>query len=209
MNQLALLPSASAPARAEAPPPAGPGPVPLVIGLDLALGLTGVAGLGWSDYVAGGNRRGEERLDYLLTRLQSFYRLADLVTIEGPSFGSRHRHDEVIALYWLVRRDLWKRGIPFAVIRPSTRVIYVLGNGQPCDPETGHRLTGDALKAAVTQATARHFGIEFEGKAKYDEADAYIVAAMGLHHLGHPQAALPDTHTRALSGVAWPERTDQ
>jgi hypothetical protein len=194
-----------------APAPAGAAPAstPLVIGLDLSLSCTGIAGTGWTDYVRGGTRRDEERLDYLLTELQTFYRAADFVAIEGPSFGSKFRNDEMITLYWDVRRDLWKRGIPFAIIRPSTRLVYALGNGQPRDSESGHLLTGDPLKAAVREAVTTLFGIELEGTGKYDRADAYVVLAMAMHHLGHPLAHLPATHIRALASVTWPERTDQ
>lgn len=210
MNQLALLPP-SVPAPAGADPAATlptAGPAPVVIGLDLSLSCTGIAGTGWSANVRGGNRRGEDRLDHILTRLRTYYRNAELVVIEGESFNSKHRHDELISLFWLVRLDLWKRQIPFAIVKPSTRVIYALGNGQPRDKQTGARLTGRPLKAAIAAAATGWFGVEFEGPGKYDEADALVLAALGLHHLGHPQAALPDTHTRALTSVNWPERTD-
>ncbi|GAA2112588.1 hypothetical protein GCM10009759_55480 [Kitasatospora saccharophila] len=210
MSQLLLPTVVPAPAgAAPAPAPAAAGARPLVIGLDLSLTCTGIAGHGWSEHVRGGTRRGEERLGYILGELQSFYRAADFVAIEGESFASKHRHDEMISLFWLVRLDLWKRGIPIAVIKPAKRVVYVLGNGQPCDPATGHRLTGDPLKAAVRDAASALFGVEFEGPGKFDRADAYVVFAMAMHHLGHPLAELPATHTRALDGVAWPERTDQ
>jgi len=206
VTQLALtLPTAPV----AVPAPAGAGPAPLVIGLDVALVLTGVAGPGWTDYVNSKTRRGEERLDYVLHQLQSFYRHADFVVIEGPSFGSALQagHDEMAAMRWMVRVDLWKRRIPYAVCPPVSRTKFALGTSQPKDPQTGKRLVAKQAKAAVADAVAEQYGIECEGRARYDQADAYVLMAMGRAHLGHPLAALPATHTRALAGITWPERT--
>ncbi|MGW4648098.1 hypothetical protein [Kitasatospora sp. NPDC004289] len=207
MNQLAILPPVPAPAGAGPAPTAS---APLVIALDLALGTTGVAGLGWTDYLTSGQRRAEERLDYVLHRAQSFYRLADFVVIEGPAFSRATQvgHDEMAALRWMVRTDLWKRRIPCAVVPPDNRTIFATGKARHRDAETRRSLTPVQVKGLVRQAVADQYGIECDGRAKYDQADAYVLLAMGLHHLGHPQAALPDTHTRALAGVNWPERTD-
>jgi hypothetical protein len=212
VNQLALLPAA-APAPAGAAPaitPAAAGPVPLVIGLDLALVLSGIAGLGWTQHINSGTLRAEQRLDHVVQTAASYYRNADFVTLEGPSYGNALQagHDELAALRWMVRRDLWKRGIPYAVIPPSGRIIFALGNARPKDPATGKPVTAKQSKAMVRDAVAAQYGIECEGRARYDQADAYVLLAMGLAHLGHPQAQLPDTHTRALTGVNWPERTD-
>ena len=211
MSQLAILPPLPVPAGA-APAAILPaaGPPPVVIGLDLALVLSGIAGLGWTQHINSGHRRAEQRLDYVLREAASYYRNADFVALEGPSYGSALQagHDELAAVRWLVRRDLWKRGIPYAIVPPSSRVIYALGSARPKDPATGKTATSKVAKALVQQAVAQHFGIECEGRARYDQADAYVIAAMALHHLGHPQADLPDTHTRALSGVNWPERSD-
>ncbi|PBC80159.1 hypothetical protein BX265_4995 [Streptomyces sp. TLI_235] len=209
MSQLSILDAAPAPAGA-APAPTAP-TAPTVIGLDLALGLTGVAGTGWADYISTGARRAEERLDYILCHAQSFYRNADFVALEGPSYGHAHQtgHDEMAGLRWLVRRDLYRRKIPFAIVPPDNRTIFAIGNARPKDPKTGKALTGKPLKAVVAAAAAEQYGIAFEGRSKYDQADAYVIHAMARHYLGHPLAELPATHTRALASVAWPERTDQ
>ncbi|WP_405526829.1 hypothetical protein OG426_30615 [Streptomyces canus] len=45
------------------------------------------------------------------------------------------------------------------------------------------------------------------GSGRYDKADAFILAAMGLHWAGWPLAVVPDTHRRPLDAVPWSERT--
>lgn len=172
-----------------------------VIGLDVALGTTGVAGAGWTETIRTGTRRDEARLDHILTACRDFYRHADLVVIEGPSYGSalQRGHDEMAAARWFIRRDLWKRGIPYAVVPPDSRTIYATGRA---------RWKGEnsrQVKGRVRDAVAQRYGVECVGVGRYDEADAYVLAAMGLHWLGAPLAEVPDTHSRALSGVAWPE----
>lgn len=207
--QLALaLPVVSAPAPAG---PEAPGPAPLVIGLDVALGYTGVAGHGWTDYISTTSRRDETRLLFILDRVQSFYRHAEFVAIEGPAFSRavQRGHDEMAAIRWMIRCDLLKRGIPCAVIPPNNRIKYALGTTYPRHPATGRKLTPEECKGAVRAATAERYGIDLDGTARYDRADAYVLMAMALDHLGHPQGDLPTSHRDALSGVAWPERTDQ
>jgi hypothetical protein len=185
---------------------------PLVVGLDIALGTTGIAGgyagAAWTDHLRSGARRGEERLNYLVTSLASYYRGATLAVIEGPAYGRAWQagHDELAAARWMIRCDLWKRGIPCAVVSPHGRTVYATGKARWQDEETGHLLTARQVKGLVRLAAAQRYGVELEGPARYDEADALVLAAMGLHWLGDPLAEVPASHARALEGVAWPER---
>ena len=114
-------------------------PLPLVIGLDIALTNSGVAGPDWTDHIRTGTLRGEPRLDTILERAASFYRHADLAIIEGPSYGSAMQggHDELAAARWIIRHDLWRRGIPTAVVPPASRTIYAVGTARPKHPATG------------------------------------------------------------------------
>lgn len=190
------------------PPPAPrTGGIPKVIGLDVAMGTTGIAGEGWTDYVKAKGTSQHGRFDQQLTGIADHIRNADFVVIEGPAFSKNNQGaDALSAMRWMVRHDLWKRRIPYAVVGPDIRLIYTLGTAQPKDADTGLRLKGDPLKAAVRQAVLETYGITTEGDAKYDEADAYVMLAMGLHWLGHPLAVIPDSHRRALDSVRWPER---
>lgn len=182
------------------------GPRPVVIGLDIALVNSGVAGDTWTDHIRTGKLRGEARLDAILGRAASFYRHADLAVIEGASYGSAMQggHDELAAARWIIRLDLHRRGIPTAVVPPVSRTIYATGTARPKHPESGRPLSAAEAKGAVRTAVAERYGIETSGPTRYDQADAFVLAAMGLHWLGYPLAPVPDTHARALAGVAWP-----
>lgn len=192
--------------RVPTPAPAEVGPRPLVVGLDVALGTTGVAGPGWTDTIRTGKLTGEARLDYIADAAATFYRSADFAVIEGPAFSKAQQigHDEMSAIRWMIRCDLRRRGIPFAVVNPDSRTIYATGKARHKDPTTNVKLTAKQVKGLVRQAVADQYGIDCTGTTRYDEADAYVLMAMGMDHRGHPLAALPDTHRRALAAVPWP-----
>lgn len=167
---------------------------PLVIGVDLSLTCTGIAGAGWTDHVRPKNLTGHPRLAFLVEHIGSYLRHADLVVFEGPSFGPgvKHRHEDLAGLRVMMRHWCWKRGIRYAVVPPSNRALYATGRG-------------NAAKGEVRTAVADRYGIHTEGRARYDEADALVLAAMGLHHLGHPLAEVPDRNATALIGCQWPD----
>jgi hypothetical protein len=185
------------------------GVAPKVIGLDVAMGTTGIAGEGWTDHVKAKGTSQHSRFEQQLIGIADHTRHADFVVIEGPAFSKNNNGaDALSAMRWMVRHDLWKRRIPYAVINPDHRIMYATGTAAPKDPETGLRLKGEPLKAVVRQTVLETYGITTEGTAKYDEADAYILLAMGLHWLGYPLAVVPDTHRRALDAVRWPSRAE-
>lgn len=205
MNATALFPLASATSTVAVPQPIGP--APKVIGLDVAMGTTGIAGEGWTDYVKAKGTAQHPRFQQQLDGIADHIRNADFVVIEGPAFSKNNQGaDALSAMRWMVRHDLWKRRIPYAVVRPDDRIKYATGTTRPLDPDTRARLKGDQLKAIVRQAVIDTYGITTEGTAKYDEADAYILLAMGLHWLGHPLAVVPDDRRAALDSVHWPSR---
>lgn len=176
---------------------------PLVIALDVAMGTTGVAGVGWTDHVHATAKGQHERFAFQLEGCASFYRNADFVVIEGAAYSKNNQGaDALAAMRWMVRHDLWKRSIPYAVITPSKRITYATGTTVHYD-ETGARIKGDALKGMVRSAVAERYGIETEGKWRYDEADAYVLLAMAYDHLGMPLADVPPTHSRAVAGCDW------
>ncbi|RPE40221.1 hypothetical protein EDD90_3257 [Streptomyces sp. Ag109_O5-1] len=189
--------------------PVAAGRAPKVIGLDVAMGITGIAGEGWTDYVKAKGSSQHSRFEQQLVGIADHIRNADFVVIEGPAFSKNNQGaDALSAMRWMVRHDLWKRRIPYVVVNPDIRLIYAVGTAAPKDPDTGLRLKGEPLKAVVRQAVADTYGITTEGHAKYDEADAYVLLCMGLHWLGRPLAVVPDTHRRALDSVRWPARAE-
>ncbi|WP_098892241.1 hypothetical protein [Streptomyces sp. or3] len=166
---------------------------PLVIGLDLSLTCTGVAGPGWTDIIRT-KRRGDDRLHYLVTAVGDMVKRADLVVMEGPSFGhgAMAGHEELAGLRILVRQYCFRHRIPYGVVPPSSLKMFATGRG-------------NATKGEVRSGVAGRYGHHTEGVGRYDQADAYTAMAMGLHHLGHPLAPVPEKALSALAGCAWPE----
>ncbi|MFJ8855147.1 hypothetical protein [Streptomyces sp. NPDC102437] len=180
------------PAAGLTPRPAA-GPTPLVIGLDLSLTCTGVAGAGWSDIIRT-KRRGDDRLNHLLAAVADFVKRADLVVMEGPSYGhaALAGHEDLAGLRVLVRQYCYRHQIPYGVVPPSSLKMFATGRG-------------NATKGEVRSGVADRYGHHTEGVGRYDQADAYTAMAMGLHHLGYPLATVPDRALKALDGCAWPE----
>ncbi|SEO82997.1 hypothetical protein [Actinacidiphila rubida] len=192
-----------------APPPAAlpvAGPRPLVIGLDIAIGTTGVAGHGWTDHVHANAATLHGRFQQQLDGITTFIRSADYVVIEGPAFSKARLMgmDQLAAMRWMVRHELWKRGIPYAVVPPDNRTIYATGRARWKD-ETGKKLTPAQVKGKVRDNVHARYGVLCEGRWRYDEADAYVLLAMGFDRLGCPLAEVPTTHSRSLDGCDWTE----
>ncbi|CAM5619345.1 hypothetical protein [Streptomyces aurantiogriseus] len=182
---------------------------PLVIGLDIALVTSGVAGPGWANHFRTTGLAGEDRLQHIVDTAAGYYRNADLVLIEGAAYSMAKQvgHDEMSAARWMIRCDLRRRRIPFAVVTPDSRTIYATGRARWKDEETGKKLTPRQVKGKVRDEAARRYGIVFDGTARFDQADAYVLMAMGMDWLGYSLAEVPKTHSRALKGVAWPTQT--
>jgi hypothetical protein len=171
--------------------------MPTVIGLDLSLTGTGVASsIGWSRPLRpAAAMRGHFRLHWIRSEiLEAIPADVALVVLEGPSYGNQGSqrqsgHHERAGLWWLVAHALWKRDIAYAVASPASRAKYATGKG-------------NAAKADVVREVSRRFAWFAGGE---DEADASVLAAMGADWLGHPIAAMPQTHRKALDAVRWPD----
>ncbi|MEV7140718.1 hypothetical protein [Streptomyces tauricus] len=176
--------------------PAAAGPRPLVIGGDLSLRSTGIASADWSDAVRTKvAQRGHPRLAYLVQEIGDFLKNADLVVLEGASYGNAAMggHEELAGLRIMVQHWLWRREIPYAIVPPSSLKLFLAGYGK-------------ASKAGMREAAERWYGRTFEGPAAGDECDAFALAAAGYHWLGRPLAEVPARHVEALAGCVWPER---
>lgn len=169
---------------------------PLVIGADLSLKSTGLGSADWTDAVRTKNSmRGNPRLAYLMQEIGGFLRSADLVVLEGPSYGHAGQggHEELAGLRIMVQHWLWRREIPYAVVSPSSLKLWFAGYGK-------------ASKAGMREAAERWYGRTFEGPAANDECDAFALATAGYAWLGFPLTEVPERHTAALAGCQWPER---
>jgi crossover junction endodeoxyribonuclease RuvC len=180
-----------------------------VIGLDLSLTSTGVAVATQDGAVTdritskpvpnATLEDRDERLWGIRARVLDHASGADLIVVEGPSYGSTtgHQHDRA-GLWWLVVDALLRRGQRIVEVPPSSRMKYATGRG-------------NASKDDVLSAVIRRYPhIDVNGN---DEADALILAAMGARWLGHPLEGqyhgtaapfLPQTHLAAMDAVHWP-----
>jgi hypothetical protein len=181
--------------------------IPTVYGLDLSLTCTGISDGTTADALIPGTRTGHDRLEFHRRSIRErIPEETSLVVIEGPamSLGYRPGVEEMTYLRGLIKHDLWKRQIPYAVCPPQHRIIYACGVANPAKDHPASRRKTIA-KGMVRDAVVERYGVPCEGRGRYDQADATILAAMGLHWLGYPLVVLPDTHRRALDGVQWPE----
>lgn len=134
-----------------------------------------------------------ERIDAITIDVATTADLA-LVVIEGPSLGQQRQTGtfDRAGLWWAIVTCLDMRGIPVIEVPPATRARYATGKG-------------NAGKDTVLLEVARRYPTV--PVANNNEADALVLAAMGLHALtGEPLAPLPQTHTAALDAVTWPTR---
>lgn len=167
----------------------------IVAGLDLSLTSTGVARIdGGSVHLERLQPKkltGHERLEYLLGATRVTATIADLVVIEGPSYGSQggSQHERA-GLWWLVAHMLWTSRKPYAVVVPAGLKKYSSGKGN-----SGK----DQVLAAVIR---RYRDIPVDGN---DVADALVLAAMAADHYGFPLAEVPQVNRQALLAVTWPQ----
>jgi crossover junction endodeoxyribonuclease RuvC len=166
-----------------------------ICGLDLSLTSTGFARVCGTDVLIErlqpGKRKGHERLEYLRTAVGDRCHDADLVVIEGPSYGSTGgREHERGGLWWLIAHTLWREAVPYAVCPPAVLKRYACGRGNA---------DKDQVLASVIR---RYPDVMVSGN---DTADALVLAAMGARHLGCPlEVALPANHLDAMAKVDWP-----
>jgi Holliday junction resolvasome RuvABC endonuclease subunit len=112
---------------------------------------------------------------------------ADLVCVEGPSYGSAQNASMLGALRGVIMSSLFQS--EFKVIEVSPNSIKKLATGK-----------GNAKK--VDMVIAARERLDFNGTDD-NEADAMWLRQLGLHWLGDPRAVkLPKTHLDALKPFA-------
>lgn len=175
-----------------------------VVGIDTSLTATGLASSrGWCHTVGYTDKKRP------ITKLPHADRLAaletvradvirdighpDLAVMETPALsrsgGGSHERGW---LWWEVYRHLARTGVPVALMSTNQRAQYATGKGS-------------ASKSAVVDAVARRWPA-WVTEGDDNQADAVALMAAGLDWLGLPIVPMPQTHTRALEGAAWPER---
>jgi crossover junction endodeoxyribonuclease RuvC len=140
-----------------------------VVGLDLSLTATGMA-----IYTDGAlslltlespHTGGMERLDWIYSQVRELCRGAELVVVEGLSFGSNMPSaQERAGLWFMVARALWKAGIRRQSVAPTQLKKFVTGKGS-------------AEKSLVLREVFRRWNIVAE---EDNQADAAVLVRIGL-----------------------------
>lgn len=174
-----------------------------VMGLDLSLASTGVCvmrGAGTETHTL--ETKGKEKPSYPERRdriakilgmvAQSIPFDVDLVVLEAPSYGSNTPGTwDRGGLWWGVVLGIEGFGHPLALVPPKNRAKFATGDGNARKPTV----------MASAMSTYRNAVIRDD-----NQADAVILAAMGMHWLGQPRAAVPPKNVTALDGCVWPPR---
>lgn len=185
-----------------------------VIGLDLSLTSAGLSdGVTHRVIQTSPDERLEARLDRLVRGVVSFALAspsacawwpfgagADLAVIEGASYGSKGSGvEQLSALRLMVRHRLWRLGIPFALVAPSTLKAATTGNGRASKP---------MMVAAVDERHGTALAAVKVKDGRYDMADALGLAAMGYSHVGQPLPVhfpAPPVGQSSVDVVVWPD----
>jgi crossover junction endodeoxyribonuclease RuvC len=161
---------------------------PSILGLDLSLTATGYCRDGECGRIVT-KLRGWERVACILQTVQDLAGDADVVVVEGYSFGSRgNTLFQIAELGGIVRFDLCRNGTPYVDVAPGTLKKYATGKG-------------NAGKDEMIAAAIRRFG--FEGSDN-NEADAFLLWCMASHAYGEPVATVTQVQAEALAKVDWP-----
>jgi Holliday junction resolvasome RuvABC endonuclease subunit len=189
---------------------------PTVLGIDPSLSSTGLARVrahlnpadpadDWTDAVRVGDDTGHPRMLTIVRAVLESSRGVDLVVIEGPAHSKANQagHHELAGLWWQITQALWESEVPYAVCTPDGRTVYATGRARHRHA-AGAWMTSAQVKGLVRSTVAERYGIPLDGKGRNDRADALILAHAGLEWLGYPRVKLPNSHRRALYGVAWP-----
>jgi len=136
--------------------------------------------------------RGMQRLYWIQSRVLAHAEDADLVVLEGYSYGSGYQAHQLGELGGVVRLGLWCRGIPYVDLPPAIR----------CKMATGK---GNASKEHVLSEAVQRLG--YTGHSD-DESDAMWLLEAARQHYGLSDVKLPKAHfgrTKSSKDFRWPE----
>ncbi len=162
-----------------------------ILAVDLSLTCTGLCLDGETSRITT-KLRGWDRVQHIYGEVRCLANLAELVVLEGYSYGSKGRAVFQIAeLGGVIRSWLWTRrdDRPFVDVPPSTLKKYATGKG-------------NAGKDEMIAAAIRRFDF---GGCDNNEADAYLLWCMARHAYGEPVADVPKVQAEAVSKIEWPK----
>jgi crossover junction endodeoxyribonuclease RuvC len=141
----------------------------LIVSLDLSLTATGVAI--WRDgalsllTLESPHAGGIARLDWVHNQVRELCRGAELVVVEGLSFGSNMPSaQERAGLWWMVARVLWKAGVRTQAVAPTQLKKFCTGKGS-------------AEKSLILREVFRRWSIVADDD---NQADAAVLLRIGL-----------------------------
>jgi crossover junction endodeoxyribonuclease RuvC len=160
-----------------------------IVGLDLSLVETGIADASGT-FTLKNKLKGMERLEWIRHEVHENVIDADLVVVEGYSFGSPGRAHATGELGGVVRLMMYENKVRYAEVPPATLKKFTTGKG-------------NANKDEMIAAAIRKFG--FQG-SNNNEADAYMLRLMGLYYfvLDPPDIARTEYMIEAIAKVPWP-----
>jgi Holliday junction resolvasome RuvABC endonuclease subunit len=169
-----------------------------IAGLDISLNSTGAASI---DTASGRvivtkfkhkNLSGHERLQWNAKQLGEFVADHDLAVIETPAYAAKSSvRDLIDGNHWLMRHEVWKRRVPYAMVATTQLKVYATMNGAAKKPD---------VVAAMREAFP---GIQIGGD---DEADAFVLATMGCAYRGQPVDLHVARGRSTLAEVKWPDQ---
>jgi crossover junction endodeoxyribonuclease RuvC len=141
----------------------------MLVGLDLSLDATGWCVMGPKGCVTGlvnpNGRKELERLDWIWETINStlLSEPPKLVVLEDFAFSRGHQAHQIGGLGYLIRYNLWKKGIPFVLVGPQQAKKFATG-------------TGTAKKNLIIKEVYKRWKADIDDD---NEADAFVLAMIG------------------------------
>ncbi|HEX4355415.1 MAG TPA: hypothetical protein VHZ95_20960 [Polyangiales bacterium] len=131
---------------------------------------------------------GMERIDWIRTRVLNFTSGAELIVMEGYSYGSNDAGArEAAELRGTIKHAWWRYNLPWTEIAPTTLKLFAFGNGRAKKP--------DMLAAAIRK-------LKYEGANDDNIIDARWLLEMAIAHYSGRE--LLDYEKRAMKTPKWP-----
>lgn len=166
-----------------------------IVTFDLSLTRPAVCCDGQTDVCDTAGLSGHQRLQWIVDWVTDWTTLEGpvLVAIESPFINPRLGRTgmKLAELGGIVRHSLWRRGIDWLDISPSTLKKVATGKG-------------NASKDEVLSAAFRRGDLMFDGTSN-DEADAWWLWVACTHLTGAPAVDLPVTHLKGLEKLTLPD----
>lgn len=170
----------------------------IVVGVDQSLTRTGLARFEHGTLVELGafatRKMGHERLEAIEDRFAQIIVGADLVVLEGISYGSFDKGKAIAGLWWILAHRAWEERIPQGSLPPATRAKFATDNGKATKREVIDAVNGEWFPGVVVT----------DDKGG-DKADAVVLAAAGARMLGEPIDLLPEERWPLILKGNWPD----